>query len=725
MRILLIDNYDSYTFNLFHLIASIDGAEPMVARNDAITWEEIRSLDLDAVVISPGPGHPARTRDLGICADIIRHSDIPVLGVCLGHQALAWLCGSDVRPAPRARHGHLSLIRHDGTGLFEGIMQNFVAVRYHSLCVPAETLSSELAVTAWAEDDVVMGLRHKTRPLWGVQFHPESVATEHGRQLLANFRRLALADRASLVRERRTAPGRAGQGMAINGTAKKAVTGSRWRVIQRTIDREMDAAGAFRLLFGDHPFAFWLDSSRVEAGLSRFSFLGAPEGPDGEVLSYDLNSGIVTVRPSSGPSRHLRASIFDVLRDRLNARAMPAQPQPFEFACGYVGYFGYELKAELEATNSHVATTPDALWMAATRMVAIDHADMRTYLLALCRTDDQDDVAAAQSWLDSAQTRLARVRGQQDYRLAQPATADIDPEPRLRRPRCRYVADIIECQRQLNAGESYEICLTNAAVLPLPGDPLTLYLRQRKSNPAPYAAFLRFDDLAVLCSSPERFLRIDRHHAVESKPIKGTAPRHEDPVKDDILRRELATSAKTRAENLMIVDLIRNDLGRVCEIGTVEVTKFMAVESYTTVHQLVSTIRGQLRDDVDVIDCVRACFPGGSMTGAPKLRTMEIIDRLETGPRGIYSGTLGFLGLCGTADLNIVIRTAVAQDDCLTVGAGGAIVLDSDPEDEYEEMLLKARATLRGQRVPAGSRRYHQAHHRAARRDNGSLEEMP
>jgi para-aminobenzoate synthetase len=205
---------------------------------------------------------------------------------------------------------------------------------------------------------------------------------------------------------------------------------------------------------------------------------------------------------------------------------------------------------------------------------------------------------------------------------------------------------------------------------------------------------LRLGGQSVLSSSPERFLRVDRNRVVESRPMKGTAARVAEPFEDACRAAELRRDKKTRAENLMIADLVRNDLGRVSALGTVEVPGLMIVEPYATVHQMVTVVRGHLQDGADAIDCVRAAFPPGSMTGAPKLRTLEIIDRIEGRPRGIYSGALGFFAVNGTADLSVVIRTLVASTAGLTIGAGGAIVAASDPEAELEEMLLKARPLL-------------------------------
>jgi para-aminobenzoate synthetase len=265
----------------------------------------------------------------------------------------------------------------------------------------------------------------------------------------------------------------------------------------------------------------------------------------------------------------------------------------------------------------------------------------------------------------------------------------------LNRSRDQYLEDVETSLDHLLVGDSYEICLTNQVSLYLDVDPLDLYRRLRRANPAPFASYLRLGDLTVLSSSPERFLRVTRDGEAEARPIKGTSRRGSSPDEDAVLAAALAADEKNRAENLMIVDLLRNDLGAVCEVGSVEVPEMMAVETYETVHQLVSSVRGRLRPEANATDAVRSCFPPGSMTGAPKLRTTEILDALEGSPRGVYSGAIGWFGLGGAADLSVAIRTIVLAEGRASIGAGGAIVLDSDPEREWEEMLLKAAAALR------------------------------
>jgi para-aminobenzoate synthetase len=233
-------------------------------------------------------------------------------------------------------------------------------------------------------------------------------------------------------------------------------------------------------------------------------------------------------------------------------------------------------------------------------------------------------------------------------------------------------------------------------------DPWSAYRLLRRDNPAPFGALLRFGSLSVLGCSPERFIRVDSDRWVESKPIKGTRPRGASAPEDERLRLDLSRNPKDRAENLMIVDLVRNDLGICAEVGSVHVEKLFDVETYATVHQLVSTVRARLRPDRSAVDCVRSSFPGGSMTGAPKLRTMSIIDDLEDGPRGVYSGALGYFSLSGAADFSIVIRTLVVEPDRISFGVGGAIIALSDPGAEFEEIAVKGTPFLRllGQEFP-------------------------
>jgi para-aminobenzoate synthetase len=699
MLTLLIDNYDSFTYNLFQLLAEVNGVEPIVVRNDGVSWDELSRLEFDNVVISPGPGRPERGRDFGVCAEAIRRCERPLLGVCLGHQGIGWAHGGQVVPAPEPLHGRVRTVEHAGAALFAGIPRRFEAVRYHSLCL-ARPLPAELEQIARSDDGVPMALAHRSRPQWGVQFHPESIATEHGRRLLANFRDLSHA--APDGRGSRNA-GR-GTGAFVVPLAAKAPTAPAppdptMQLRIRQLDSMLEPERAFEHLYGASSCAFWLDSSSP-GGQARFSFVGDASGPLGATILYDTDAREVTVE-RGGESEVRGESIFDYLeRERLRLRPLAAE-LPFDFDCGFAGYFGYELKAECGGARAHASPLPDAAFVFADRLLAFDHEQDAIYLLCLHEPGAE---VAADDWLSTTTAQLRALgagatSGKTGEGSPEPPRCCSDESslvsPRLARSHSRYLADIAECQERLREGESYEVCLTNTIETEVVENPLDLYLRLRQINPAPFSAYLRFGDLAVLSSSPERFLRVDRDARVEAKPIKGTSRRGETAEEDATLAARLRGDEKNRAENLMIVDLLRNDLGSVCAVGSVEVPALMEVETYATVHQLVSTVSGRLRPDASALDCVRACFPPGSMTGAPKLRTMEILDALEGAARGVYSGAIGFLGLGGGCDLGVTIRTVVLDRRAATIGAGGAIVLQSDPQAEYAEMLLKAAAPLR------------------------------
>jgi len=620
MTTLIIDNYDSFTFNLVHAVAEITGRMPIVVRNDEMTWEEIQRLDFDSVIISPGPGRPENPRDFGVSARVIAETKVPLLGVCLGHQGIAHHFEGCVVPAAEPVHGRSAEIVHAGDELFAGIPERFSAIRYHSLIV-GEPLPPELKKIAWTADGVLMALRHIERPIWGVQFHPESICTEYGTAILRNFLPLAHA-----------------RGSVSAAVREGADRGTAIHVHARQIPLPVAPETLFRGLFSQERYAFWLDSSMVSAN-SRFSFMGT-----GTEVVHDFVYHDVEVH---------------------------APPLPFEFIGGYVGYLGYP-------STKHRSPFPDACLLRVDRFLAIDHAENTLWLVS-CGEPDQE-----------MERRIAELK---DCPWELPPSGPV--EFTLATERDEYLRLIAECQARIAAGESYEICLTNQLRVRTDVSPLVYYETLRKLNPAPHSAYLHLDDIQVACSSPERFLRIDTSGKVESRPIKGTIRRGTNPQEDAALRSALACSEKNRAENLMIVDLTRHDLGRVCVPGSVHVPQMMEVETYATVHQLVSTIAGQLAPGKTAMDCIRAAFPGGSMTGAPKSRTLEILDELEPEARGIYSGSIGYVGFNGATDLNIVIRTAVFHQGVASIGVGGAIVYQSQPEDEWDEMLLKAQAPLR------------------------------
>jgi para-aminobenzoate synthetase len=699
MHTLLLDNYDSFTYNLFHYLAEVGGREPTVVRNDDPDFRLTDLAGYDNVVISPGPGTVERAADFGVCRQVIERGGLPMLGVCLGHQGLAYVHGGAVARAPEPRHGRLSPVLHDETGLFAGLPSPFQVVRYHSLAVTE--VPPELEAVAHTPDGIVMGLRHLSRPQWGVQFHPESICTEHGHQLLRNFTELSRrwhagrvgADRDRVVLARGTPQPASTDDTTPPASAAPSGNGApELRVLLAALPTRWTDEVVYDRLFRASRHAVWLDSSQTgdaaNAVTGRFSVLADDSGPLARVAYADVWTGRVRVRSAAG-TQEIDGGFLDWLDRDLRAQRVDLPPLPCDFALGWVGYLGYELKAECGGNRAHRSTEPDAALLFADRAVVLDHATETTYLLALAPIADP---APAREWLERTADRLRGLAGEV---VPEPEWEPHGIAPVLRHGRAEYLALVQRCQQAIAAGETYEVCLTNQARAEVTLDTWAAYRTLRRFSPAPLAALLRFGDVSVLSTSPERFLRVFPDGTVESKPIKGTRPRGRTPAEDEILRKDLFASEKDRSENLMIVDLVRNDLGRTARVGSVEVAKLFDVETYATVHQLVSTVRSRLRPGSSAVDCVRAAFPGGSMTGAPKIRTMQIIDQLEGGPRGVYSGAIGYFSLSGTADLSIVIRSLVATPDGIRYGTGGAIVALSDPAAEFEETAVKAGPLLR------------------------------
>ncbi len=690
IKTLLIDNYDSFTHNLYHLITRVNSIPPTVIRNNEKTWKNDYLSYFDNIVISPGPGHPERETDFGLCHDVLKVTHIPVLGICLGYQGICALHGARIDLAPEPRHGRISPITHHQCRLFRNIPSPFSAVRYHSLAV--YDLPKTLEPLAWSDDGLIMAVAHHTLPLFGVQFHPESICTEYGETLLLNFREIT-----RLSREKKKTfalPGlpnnlRQAFHLPQNHPGEEKQPGS-YTILHQQLPSEIPAETLFDAIFRPGKHAIWLDSNRNGYDTGRFSILCDSSGPLGRIAQADVQTQRILVT-ASGKKDVIKDDFFDWLEKDLRRHHISAPQTPFAFALGWVGYIGYEMKSLSEETPGPASLFPDAYLLFCDRAIVIDHDKKQAWLLALCDPLTQE---YARTWLAEITSKLTSPSYRWPDSSALPEKLALHAPLKLRHNKTTYLDLITQCKEALRQGESYEICLTNMAYATTSTDPWNVWRILRQSNPAPYGAYLQLDEIAVLSCSPERFLSISRERIIESRPIKGTRPRSANPVQDEQLKNELLNSEKERAENLMIVDLVRNDLGRIAKPDSVNVPRLFDIESYQTVHQMVSTVTAEIRDGISSCQCVRAAFPGGSMTGAPKRRTLEIIDRLEAGPRGIYSGTLGYFSLCGAVDLSIIIRTLVMSGGQFSFGMGGAITALSDPEEEFEETRIKAQAFL-------------------------------
>jgi para-aminobenzoate synthetase component 1 len=443
------------------------------------------------------------------------------------------------------------------------------------------------------------------------------------------------------------------------------------------------------------PYPWLLDSSLPSEKLGRWSFAGSDPYAvlrvRGERCELECRRAVRRGLPVG--RRGLRADPLALLRALARPRPEDANAWLPPFVGGAVGYFGYELAARFEALPLRAEDDlglPDAVLLLVDRVLAHDHASGASFALGLGFGDD------------AASARAAAERAASELALVSEPTGKVEPCARHRSPdatapaldEAGYAKAIARALEEIAAGNVYQACLTRRLERRFQGDAWPLYLALRRFNPAPFACFFELPEAAIAGSSPERFLAVDAEGRVESRPIKGTRPRGGDPALDAQQRRALLASSKDRAENLMIVDLVRNDLGRVCELGSIEVPELMVVEDYATVFHLVSTVRGRLRPGCDALDALRAAFPPGSMTGAPKLAAIRLLDQLEPVRRGIYSGAIGYLDARGGADLAVVIRSIVLAGERAVLHTGGGIVADSQLEAEWLETLAKARPLL-------------------------------
>lgn len=470
-------------------------------------------------------------------------------------------------------------------------------------------------------------------------------------------------------------------------------------------DAVPDTSALFSGLYGASAAAVWLDSSDA-AGTTpasnsrgRFSIMADDGGSFGQQARH--RSGVTEISAEAVTTR-IREPFFRWLDDVWGRHAVRTpEGYPCEFALGWLGYLGYELKRETGGADiGSGSELPDAALLFAGRAVVVDHAERAVFLLTL--TDGGPD-ADRTVWLRRARAAVDAAAALSSAGMP-PSTPGSLPVPHftLRDSRAEYLDKIRAAQAEITEGNTYEVCLTTSLTAETERlDPLAVYRHLRAASPAPFAHFLRFPEFAVASTSPERFLELDADGHLRAEPIKGTRGRSADPATDAALLEDLRTSAKDRAENIMIVDLLRNDLSHHAVPGSVTVSRLCATETYATVHQMVSTIDARLRPGRPRAGVLAAAFPAGSMTGAPKISTMAILDRLERAPRGPYSGAAGYFSLTGAADLAVVIRTLVLQDDTaadggtrLSLGVGGAITADSDPAEEWDEVRVKARGVL-------------------------------
>ncbi|KAK7539963.1 ADC synthase [Phyllosticta citribraziliensis] len=837
-RILFLDAYDSFANNIVALlrqtiqadVTTIHIDDPRFLGQDASKFAGFVS-GYDAVVAGPGPGTATNPDDVGLISRLwslpLTQQELPVLGICLGFQSLAYAYGAAVEKLPEPRHGIITRVQHRQSSIFTDV-GDVHATQYHSLQVKLHSDGQhspdpksgtglwnpsqqcpKLRPIAWdldsaANGPVLMGVEHIVHPFWGVQYHPESICTNPaGARIIRNWWNQArswLDGRPARTANPYSTGVWVGSGASITQSLRPAPNGQnppQWDAVHSNLLRRRLVNKPQSVVHYERFAATTCDVKEIS------SLLGLPRG-ETIILESGFNSKKEPIRAETGSNSILcclnpdgsnlrleyyvedkrlqlwsanellldetNVDVWSYLKDLSERCRTHNGPLGVPFWGGLAGIISYE--AGLETIDVHSkgasvggggARRPDILFAFVLRSIVINHVEQTVHVQSIEGSDEwvQDTARRLRSALTApidsrftdkcskmAALKDADSRSQLHHSnchdktrngnstIASP-TPSTKPAPSrtslahlLRRShtttptRSSYTAKVATCHDHIRAGNSYELCLTAPTSVRLPRSPHSphalpwhLYTRLRRLNPAPFSAYIRLAGATVVSSSPERFLSWTRSGRCQFRPIKGTVPKTQTPDRAEAER--VLSSAKERAENLMIVDLVRHDLHGVAGAGNVWVSKLMGVEEYETVWQLVSVVEGQLpgnevKGDGNGIALLSASLPPGSMTGAPKKRSCELLRALEARvPRGVYSGVMGYLDVGGGGDFAVVIRTAFRWDDddddgrrssangedeayeTWTVGAGGAVTAQSDPHAEYDEMRVKLDSIMR------------------------------
>lgn len=441
----------------------------------------------------------------------------------------------------------------------------------------------------------------------------------------------------------------------------------------------------FEAIKKDGNYPFFLDSGMDSKKLGRYSFIGVDPflmiKSEGNRVSIEENGKIKTI--DGNP--------LDILQENLNLYKIEKEEIPF--VGGGVGYFSYELAHLMEKLPNTVkkdVDIPEMVMGFYDGIIIIDHRDDKKYIGAIGFKENIEEIINKIE--DSIEQHKNKLKTKETIKIEKKILKNRDINSNMTKD--YYLESIKKLKDYIYSGDIYQVNFTQRFECDFEGDSNELYKNLKTINPAPFAAYLDFGEGKIISSSPERFIKLT-DGTIETRPMKGTRPRGKTIEEDEKLKAELVNSGKDRAELLMIVDLMRNDISRIAKTGSVNVTELFHLEEYATVLQMVATIKGKLKDELSTVDIIKATFPGGSITGAPKIRAMEIIDELETTTRNIYTGSIGYLGFDGDMDLNIAIRTIILKDKKAYFQVGGGIVWDSDPHEEYEESLVKGRALVK------------------------------